>query len=210
VRHNPDMTSATGGTGAATTEPRRVFRSRFAWVTGWLWLALSGGALADLAIRGRDQAAVVVALAVLAIDGVVYLTSLRPAVLADAGGVHLRNPLRDVRAPWPTVTSVDARDALLVRVGEQVYRSWAVQSPNRSRRRALRAQDRAGMSGHPTAPTVAFADLVAGELEGMRTAAIRGREVDSAAALVTVARPALGVAVLAVALAAVAVVLGAA
>jgi len=51
---------------------REVFRSAGSIVLSWAWLVVAVIALIDLAVQGRDHAAVVTALVIIAISAVVY------------------------------------------------------------------------------------------------------------------------------------------
>jgi hypothetical protein len=53
---------------------------------------------------------------------------VRPAVLLDAGGVTLRNVVRDVQIPWTQLTDVTTRWNLKVFAGDKGYTSWAISS----------------------------------------------------------------------------------
>jgi hypothetical protein len=53
---------------------------------------------------------------------------VRPAVLIDAGGVTIRNIVRDVHIPWAALTDVTTRWNLKVMVGDQGYNAWAISS----------------------------------------------------------------------------------
>jgi Bacterial PH domain len=136
-----------------------VFRSTVARVVAWVFIVFAALNLVDVVIRGRGQSgrlafALLVALALLA-----FVLGLRPAVVADARQVLLRNLVRDVAVPWGAVTAIDSTDALRIHAGSSVFRSWSIVSGNRARRRALRGQ--APRSGGGTGPRdpAARADL---------------------------------------------------
>lgn len=119
----------------------KLFRSPVAVAIWYIWLVFAVLNLGDLAWQGGGHAAVVAAAIILLVTGVAYVAALRPRVIADDQAVTVRNPLRDVRVPWPAVTSVDLGDTLQVHYEPgRVVHSWAVQSSRRSR---LRAQYRA-------------------------------------------------------------------
>jgi hypothetical protein len=130
---------------------REVFRSPGSIVLSWAWLIVAVITLADLAVQGRDRAAVITALLIIAISSVVYGCAWRPRIVADSAGVTLANPLRDYRVPWGAVTNVDVVNSVRVHcaptpgasTGKIIY-SWAVQSSPSSARRAAR---RTGLSG---------------------------------------------------------------
>jgi hypothetical protein len=130
-----------------------VFRSSVARVVAWVFIGFAALNLIDVVLRGRGQSgriafALMVALALLA-----FVIGLRPAVVADARHVLLRNLVRDVSVPWGAVTAIDATDALRVHAGGAAFRSWSIASGNRARRRALRGQaPRAGGGAGPRDP----------------------------------------------------------
>lgn len=142
---------------------RQVFRPTAAVVLWWLWAAFALANLVDIAVQGRDHTAAVVAAAIAAITGVMYVCALRPRVIADDGGITLVNPLREHRIPWGAVTAVDIGDTLRIHCSrpgggkEQVLHSWAVQSSRRgqaraqlrSRRSAARASSQPGYAQLP-------------------------------------------------------------
>jgi len=130
---------------------REVFRSVGSIVLSWAWLVVAVIALIDLAVQGRDHAAAVTALAIVAISAVVYGCAWRPRIVADSSGITVANPLRDHQVPWAAVSNVDVVNALRVHAtpapgatsGKIIY-SWAVQASPTSTRRAAR---RAGLTG---------------------------------------------------------------
>jgi hypothetical protein len=130
---------------------REVFRSAGSIVLSWAWLIVAVIVLVDLAVQGRDHAALVTAVLVVAISTVVYACAWRPRIVADSTGITMANPLRDHRVPWSAVTNVDVVNAVRVHCApgsgsakERILYSWAVQSSPSSARRAAR---RAGLNG---------------------------------------------------------------
>jgi PH (Pleckstrin Homology) domain-containing protein len=122
---------------------REVFRSAGSAVLSWAWFVVAVIVLVDLAVQGRDHAAVVTAAAVLAITGVVYSCAWRPRIVADTSGIAIVNPVRDHQVPWAAVAKVDVVNAVRVHCGPvpgaargKVLYSWAVQSSPRSARKA--------------------------------------------------------------------------
>ena len=122
---------------------REVFRSAGSSVLSWAWFIVAVIVLVDLAVQGRDHAAVVTAVLVVAITGVVYACAWRPKIVADSSGIAVINPVRDYQVPWPAVSKVDVVNAVRVHCepapgaarGKVIY-SWAVQSSPRSTRKA--------------------------------------------------------------------------
>ena len=122
---------------------REVFRSAGSTVLSWAWFVVAAIILVDLAVQGRDHAALVTAMLVLAITGVVYACAWRPKIVADSSGIAVINPVRDYQVPWTAISKVDVVNAVRVHCepvpgaarGKVLY-SWAVQSSPRSTRKA--------------------------------------------------------------------------
>ena len=122
---------------------REVFRSAGSTVLSWAWFVVAVIILVDLAVQGRDHAALLTAMLVLAITGVVYACAWRPKIVADSSGIAVINPVRDYQVPWSAVSKVDVVNAVRVHCepapgaarGKVIY-SWAVQSSPRSTRKA--------------------------------------------------------------------------
>ena len=122
---------------------REVFRSAGSLILSWAWFVVAVIILVDLAVQGRDHAAAVTAVVVLAITGIVYACAWRPRIVADSAGITVSNPVRDHRVPWALVEKVDVVNAVRVHCapvsgadrGKVLY-SWAIQSSPRSARKA--------------------------------------------------------------------------
>jgi len=143
---------------------REVFRSAGSLILWWVWVVFAAVAVIDLIVQGSGHSAVVMAVLVAAITGLVYGCAFRPRIVADAGGITVENPLRDHRVPWGTVEKVDAVHAVRVHCAPapgagkgQIVNSWAVQSSPRaaraaeyrSRRQAQRLGRAAGYGRYP-------------------------------------------------------------
>lgn len=134
---------------------REVFRSPGSAVLSWAWFVVAVIIGVDLAVQGRDHAALVTAALVLAITGIVYGCAWRPKIVADRTGITIINPVRDHQVPWAAVTKVDVVNAVRVHCaapagasrGKVLY-SWAVQSSPRSVRRAALRRE-AAAQGRP-------------------------------------------------------------
>jgi hypothetical protein len=132
-----------------SAKPQR-FRSPFAVGIWWLWVLFAAANLIDLAVQGRGHLSVDAIFILLLVTGVVYVTALRPRILADADGLTIVNPLRDHRVVWASITGIDPAELLRVRcewpladagpTGQRAIYAWAVHS---SRRRQVAAQLRA-------------------------------------------------------------------
>jgi hypothetical protein len=66
--------------------------------------------------------------------GVVLVWALfdRPAVLVSDGGVEVRNVLRTIELPWPSIERIDTKYALTLYTAYGVYAAWAAPAPSRS------------------------------------------------------------------------------
>ena len=56
----------------------------------------------------------------------------RPAVLVSDGGVEVRNVLRTIELPWPSIERIDTKYALTLYTAYGVYAAWAAPAPSRS------------------------------------------------------------------------------
>ncbi len=132
---------------------KQVFRSTTAIVVWWVWVLFAVGNLIDLIVQGRDHESVVAAFILLLITGVVYVTALRPRVIADESGLTVANPVRDHRIDWAAIVRVDPVELLRIRcewpdasaageagTAERTIYSWAVHS---ARRKQLAAEVKA-------------------------------------------------------------------
>jgi hypothetical protein len=57
----------------------------------------------------------------------------RPAVLVSDGGIEVRNVLRTIELPWPSIERIDTKYALTLYTAYGVYAAWAAPAPSRSR-----------------------------------------------------------------------------
>src|SRR5882757_8166559 len=146
---------------------RQVYRTTGSLVAWWAWTAFAVVVLVVLALRQHDHTALVTAVVIVAMTGIMYACALRPRIVASAAGVTVVNPLREHDLPWSAVTQVDLVHNVQVHyrgpAGDKIVHSWAVQSSGRSRTRSeLRARRaaRRGMTpepGHARLPEAAQA-----------------------------------------------------
>jgi hypothetical protein len=92
---------------------------------------------------------------------VVWALFGRPAVVVTPAGVELRNVLRTIELPWPTIQLVDTRFALTLHTAYGVYAAWAAPAPSRST--ALRAAP-GDLSGIPGSARAAGGAVRPGDL----------------------------------------------
>jgi hypothetical protein len=98
----------------ADPEGSRVFRSPAAVALWWVWALFALGNLIDLAVQGRDHLSLVAAFTLIAVTGVLYVTALRPRIVAEADGLTIINPVRVHRVPWAAVAGFDSIDLLRI------------------------------------------------------------------------------------------------
>jgi len=161
----PDSQASGQAPDQAEAAGRKVFRMTGPVIAWWAWVVIAVASLADLALTGRDHTSAEIAVTVALITGVMYACALRPVVIADSGGVTVRNPLRDHRVPWGSVTAVDLRESVQVHCArepgarrEKIIHSWALYAQRRTRIRAelqqqrIRARPRTQFSPYGQAP----------------------------------------------------------
>jgi hypothetical protein len=56
----------------------------------------------------------------------------RPAVLVSDGGVEVRNVLRTIELPWPSIERIDTKYALSLYTAYGVYAAWSAPAPSRT------------------------------------------------------------------------------
>src|SRR5882757_5065435 len=88
---------------------RQVYRTTGSLVAWWAWTAFAVVVLVVLALRHHDHTALVTAVLIVAITGIMYACALRPRIVADDAGVTVVNPLREHVLPWSAVTQVDLK-----------------------------------------------------------------------------------------------------
>ncbi|MCL3862586.1 PH domain-containing protein [Actinotalea sp. K2] len=62
---------------------------------------------------------------------VVWALFGRPAVIVSDAGVEVRNVLRTVRLPWPSIERIDTKYALTLYTAYGSYAAWAAPAPSR-------------------------------------------------------------------------------
>jgi hypothetical protein len=118
---------------------KQVFRSRAAYVFGWVWVVFVAANVVDLVVRYTGKPSMV-ALAVLgALTAVVYVVALRPATVFTEPGLLGRTPLRSTFVPWASVEDVTVSHSINVHHSdEQVLRLWTPMTSGRERAKAQR------------------------------------------------------------------------
>ena len=84
-------------------------------IVWWVWVLFAVANLIDLAIQGRGYGAIIAAVSVLFVTGLVYAAALRPRLLIDDDGLTVVNPVREHRVRWAAVADAEALDLLRIR-----------------------------------------------------------------------------------------------
>ncbi|TDD93711.1 PH domain-containing protein [Actinomadura rubrisoli] len=123
-----------------------TIRSTGGRVAAYAWLVFAALNLADLAFgltgdTHYNLTTATIAVLLLLGCGLAYAMGLRPAILGDEEAVTLRNPLRDVRAPWRAVREIQGTHAVVVRFAgpdgaELKARAWVHQTSPRAQAKA--------------------------------------------------------------------------
>ena len=96
----------------------RVFRSKGAWILGWVWLVFAALNAVDLIARGRLPSSLIAGAVLGVLTAVIYATCLRPGIYLREDGVLVRNPLRDAFIPWGALGDVRVTHAILLKAGD--------------------------------------------------------------------------------------------
>ncbi|MBT2224491.1 PH domain-containing protein [Nonomuraea sp. NEAU-A123] len=144
---------------------KQTYRSKTAFVLGWVWLAFVAFNIWDLTARYNGKPSLVAGAVLGALTAVVYLVALRPATVVTEEGLVGRNPLRSTFVPWASVNDVVVAHTINVRYGaEQVLRLWTPMSTARERARAQRRSAPRPQRGRfKTEPTLSKAEQAAAE-----------------------------------------------
>ncbi|WUI00544.1 PH domain-containing protein [Spirillospora sp. NBC_00431] len=123
-----------------------TIRSTGGRVAAYAWLAFAALNFADLLFGITGDASYSLMTfglgAVLLLGcGVAYAVGLRPVIIGDDDAVTIRNPLRDVRAPWAAVRRIEGTSAVTVRFTgqdgtETQTRAWVHQTSPRAQAKA--------------------------------------------------------------------------
>ncbi|GGV31983.1 hypothetical protein GCM10010182_64370 [Actinomadura cremea] len=123
-----------------------TIRSTGGRIAAFAWLAFAALNIADLVfgVTGDPEYSLTtftIAALLLLGCGIAYTIGLRPTIAGDDEAVTVRNPLRDTRAPWRAVRSIEGKDALVVRFtgpdgAELQTRAWVHQTSPRAQAKA--------------------------------------------------------------------------
>jgi hypothetical protein len=141
---------------------KQVFRSKFGWALGWIWLVFAAVNAVDLANRGEPPSALIAGAVLGVVTVLVFILVLRPAIVAEAGGVRARNPFRDIYVPWHALDDVTVSNAIVIESGDISVRCWTPQPNARERARAVRRGTKAASDPSLTQAERAAAEAFAG------------------------------------------------
>ncbi|MET8142233.1 PH domain-containing protein [Sphaerisporangium sp. NPDC005288] len=116
----------------------QVFRSKIAWVLGWVWMVFAALNTADLIAHGSIPSALVAGAVLAVLTAAVFVGCLRPAVLAREDGIFVRNPLRNYFVPWKAIDGIHVSHAIIIESGDDSVRCWTPQASARERAKAVR------------------------------------------------------------------------
>ncbi|GAA4205501.1 hypothetical protein GCM10022252_66150 [Streptosporangium oxazolinicum] len=117
---------------------KQVFRSTFAMIVGWVWMAFAAFSAVDLIVRYSGRTSMVAAAVLGVLTALVFVTCLRPAVILSEEGVRVRNPLRNAFVPWRDVDEVTVSHSITITSGGGSVRCWVPQASARERAAAAR------------------------------------------------------------------------
>jgi Bacterial PH domain len=144
----PQPAAKADAPGLSRPGEQKMFRLPGALVAWWAWVIFAVACLLDIMVSGHNHLAAEIAVTLFFITGVVYACALWPRVVTDSAAITVRNPLRDHRIPWGSVSAVDLRESVQVHCvrepgakrGKVIY-SWALYAHRRNRlRQELLAQ----------------------------------------------------------------------
>ncbi|MEU8266853.1 hypothetical protein AB0B89_06755 [Sphaerisporangium sp. NPDC049002] len=116
----------------------QIFRSKTAWVLGWVWMVFAAFNAVDLVANGTMPSALVAGAVLAVLTAAVFVGCLRPGILPGEDGVLVRNPLRNVFVPWKAVDGIHVSHAIIIESGDDSVRCWTPQSSARERAKAVR------------------------------------------------------------------------
>ncbi|MFG1941872.1 hypothetical protein [Nonomuraea sp. NPDC048826] len=150
---------------------KQVYRSKTAFVFGWVWVVFVAANVVDLVLRYSGQSSMV-ALAVLGtLTAVVYVVAIRPATVLTEPGLLGRTPLRTTFVPWASVDDVSVSHSINVtHSGEQLLHLWTPMTSARERAKAQRRGAAPTRRGRfQTEPTLTRGEQAAAEAMAGKT-----------------------------------------
>ncbi|MEU8247129.1 PH domain-containing protein [Nonomuraea sp. NPDC048916] len=144
---------------------KQTYRSRFAFVLGWVWVAFVAVNTVDLIVRFNGKPALVALAVLMVLTAGVYMSGLRPATVLAEDGLLARNPLRTTFVPWASVKEVTVSHSINVHLGDdRILRLWTPVSTARERAKARRRVGARPQRGRfQTEPTLSKGEQAAAE-----------------------------------------------
>ncbi|HEY3545490.1 MAG TPA: PH domain-containing protein [Propionicimonas sp.] len=100
------------------------------WITGVVAAAAAFG-LVSVATSGQPADLLRYGPVLVLVAAVVWAMFWRPSVTVSDAGVSLRNVLRTVDLPWPSIVRIDTKYALTLETAYGTYTAWAAPSSGR-------------------------------------------------------------------------------
>ena len=156
-----------------TTYARIRYRALPTMVVCIVVMLFAAVLLVDTLRRGTGQAAWLSVFGAVLVALIAYVVGVRPAVIAEADHLLVRNPLQAFEIPWSAVDDLRIRYGLDVVTKERIVHAWAIPSSRASRYRDFQRQWRGyaadmrmtGKGDEPRGKGTGFADRVLEELE---------------------------------------------
>ncbi|MFI6293177.1 PH domain-containing protein [Nonomuraea sp. NPDC050790] len=121
---------------------RQVFRSRFAYVLGWVWVAFVVANAVDLIVRYSGKSSMVAGAVLGVLTALIYLIALRPVTVVGERALTVRNPFRTTVMPWASVGDVTVSHAITVAPVDGEEESVRLWTPTATARERAKAQGR--------------------------------------------------------------------
>lgn len=145
-------------------------------ILGGLTLVVALLVIVDIIAQWRTLDGLTAAGVVIALSSLVWISMIRPAVVAYEEALVIKNLLRDVRIPWARIESAEIRPILIVNTEQGAYKSVAVAVTRADRRAMWRSKEDAARSrdaaaaGKPATPASRVAEHQAKTAPAMHAA----------------------------------------
>jgi hypothetical protein len=145
-------------------------------ILGGLTLVIALLVIIDIIAQWRTLDGLTAGGIVVALSALVWVSMVRPAVMAYEEALVIRNLIRDVRIPWALVQSAEIKPILVVNTEQGAYKSVAVAVTRADRKAMWRAKEDAGRrrdaaaTGAPPTPASRIAEHQAKTAPAMHAA----------------------------------------
>jgi hypothetical protein len=134
-------------------------------ILGVITLVIALLVLVDIVVQWRTMDGLTAGGVVVALGALVWISMIRPAVVAYEEVLVMRNLIRDVWIPWALVKNTEIRPILIVHTEQGSYRSVAVAVTRADRRAMWRSKEDAAklrdMGGSAPTPSSRAAEQTA-------------------------------------------------